>query len=124
MTFLAIEEPGISKYCENCNREFLNEHILQESGKLPELLLVTERERSLLHDHSTIEGDVGDGQQYENLQSVDNIGKVTESRPADTEGALQQLISVKSHSSQAPSLASMLFKEFEVCPYCQGKFIG
>lgn len=27
LTFLAITRPGISKYCERCGKEFLNEHV-------------------------------------------------------------------------------------------------
>ena len=111
MTFLAIGEPGISKYCENCNREFLNEHVLRESGQYPELLGATERYESLPQDYS-IKEDIA---QQDDLQGV---GDMVETR------APQQLASLKRYPSKAPSLVKMLFNEFDVCPYCHGKFIG
>ena len=56
ISFLAIQEPGISKYCSRCGRQFLN------------------------------------------------IAKL--------------------EPQEGPSLALALFEEFDVCPYCRGKFRG
>jgi hypothetical protein len=117
LTFLAIKEPGISKYCEKCQREFLNEHFLRESGQYPEFLLAYETEKSPLYDYPTDEDQVVGEWQDSCLQRVDDNGVVVETRPAGLKGAPQ-------HTSQAISLVNMLFNEFDVCPYCQGKFIG
>ena len=63
LTFLAITSPGISKRCELCGREFLNEHVV------------------------TVEED-------------------------------------RVFGAHQPSLACWLFRKFDSCPYCGGKYIG
>ena len=118
MTFLAIEKPGISKYCEICNLEFLNEHTLRQSGQYSDLLPTAEGEEKSFEDSLTSNDEVG-VKQRDGFSRTDDICKVAESQTANPEGIPQPLASIK-----APSLAGILFKRFAVCPYCRGKFIG
>ena len=105
MTFLAIEEPGISKYCEKCNREFLNEHVLRESEHHPGLLLGAE------------------GAAYPKYSPFDENEVVIEQQ--DSFGQRADVMTKEAEqTSRAPSLATTMFNYFDVCPYCSGKFIG
>ena len=74
LTFLAITSPGLSKRCERCGREFLNEHF--EPVKDDTALTI--------HDDD------------------------------DHRGAM----------ALQPSLACWLYRKFDICPYCCGKFVG
>lgn len=105
MSFLAIEEPGISKYCEKCNREFLNEHVLRESEHYPGLLLGPEGATSP-KDCPFDENEVV-------IEQQDSFGQRANVMTKEV-----------GQISKAPSLASMMFDYFDVCPYCNGKFIG
>ena len=75
LTFLAITSPGISKRCERCGREFLNEHV--EPVKENTIITVNDDD----DDHR---------------------------RP----------------KVRQPSLACWLYRKFDICPYCCGKFVG
>lgn len=74
LTLIAITRPGISKRCERCGKEFLNEHI------------ETAEEDTISTNHKY--------------------------------GIYQDL------TVRQPSLACWLFKKFDVCPYCGGKYVG
>ena len=111
MTFLAIEEPGISKYCEKCNREFINEHLLRESRQYPELILAAENYSSVPEDYPITEDELDLEQQIDFFRRSDEQSK--EPPYVDAHAA----------NSRAPSLVSALFDNFGVCPYCHGKFI-
>ena len=76
LTFLTIQEPGISKYCARCGRQFL------DPGKAP----------AFLSPQNGTDEVVGEG------------------------------ASEPSNSSQ--SLTYQLFRTFNICPYCDGKFKG
>lgn len=79
ITLLPILEPGISKSCETCHREFLNEATLNQ----------------IVSDHDT---DLA-----EHI-AADDIG-------------------VRRLSSNL-SLLKDLYDQFDICPYCHGKYIG
>ena len=100
LTFLTIQEPGISKYCESCDREYLDEHVLLDPAKhvdrRPEVetqepsIGISAEESTRIHVGGT--HDIGPGM----LKEKDD-------------GA---------------SLARVLFSTYDVCIYCGGKFVG
>ncbi|KAL9006740.1 MAG: hypothetical protein Q9188_000518 [Gyalolechia gomerana] len=69
LTSLPIKEPGISKYCESCNREFLDESVLPQ-GTVDERI---ECDGSVAMD------------QEDGLRSPADIGTTFESNPPDHE---------------------------------------
>lgn len=77
LTFLPITEPGTSKSCETCRREFLNEATLTK----------------IVSD---------DGTGPAELIAADGVRRL----------------------SSCLSLIKDLSDQFDICPYCHGKYIG
>lgn len=110
LTFLAIREPGVSKYCHSCNRAYLNDHIILNSTKRKTNCTLEDNTCSVptveeLADTEMFDDDllrIGGGKMMGNSSSVD----------------------LNAFKSEPFSLATILFDTFDMCPYCGGKFVG
>lgn len=112
LTFLAIKEPGISKYCENCNRAYYNEALFDDCSRKRNAHSNDIQEESVESPIPSVE-EVADTEIFdEDLKRI-NRNRGTSSGTLDLE-----FIKLKSSS-----LATMLFDTFDICPYCGGKFI-
>lgn len=100
LTSLPIKEPGVSKYCESCHREFLDESVLSQ-GSFDEC---TEYDDSVAKGHRTLENDF----------------TTVQSNPPDEE--LQPNGEASGHQVPNLGLMNALFAIFDVCPYCEGKY--
>ncbi|KAL9614013.1 MAG: hypothetical protein Q9167_001493 [Letrouitia subvulpina] len=102
LTFLPITEPGISKYCERCHREFLDQdHFFQTHQ---ELLDPPSKRHSLDITHVS--------------QQQSALGPCL-----DNEYSARQPSSDHEKASKSVyGLAKLLFIYFSVCPFCQGFF--
>lgn len=110
LTFLAIREPGVSKYCHSCNRAYLNDHIILTS---------TERETNCTPDVETCAvptvEELADTEMFDdNLLKIGGGEMMGNSSPVD----------LSAFKSEPFSLATILFDAFDMCPYCGGKFVG
>ncbi|KAL8671704.1 MAG: hypothetical protein Q9168_003804 [Polycauliona sp. 1 TL-2023] len=85
LTSIPITVPGISKSCETCHREFINE--------------------AQLTNRLSNDGSVGEKDSQQDR------------RPPADDAELVRL-------SSDLELIKELFDQFDICPYCQGKYIG
>lgn len=114
LTFLAIKEPGISKYCENCNREFLNEYTIQDksayANEPPVAAPRTPLERlAPLHPRASVE-ELADVTVFDDhLRRIGHDGEV---------------VDLEAFRRPPRSLAATFFHTYGVCPYCGGKYVG
>ena len=99
MTFLAIQEPGLSKHCTICESQFLNEWSLPAFTKLGGEVNVEIREAA-----EEVEQPKGD-------------------RPSPDAGWVEVSQSNTAATEPASSLARILFAAFDTCIYCGGKFV-
>ncbi|MCJ1470133.1 hypothetical protein MMC07_008778 [Pseudocyphellaria aurata] len=113
LTFLAIKEPAISKYCEGCDRPYFNNHIFDDSfGKHNPLTHGTQNGVASLVP--TIE-EVADIDIYDdNLRKIDKAGRNTSTGT----------INFDAITRKSSPLEKLLFDTFDICPYCGGKFIS
>ena len=119
LTFLAIQEPNISKQCGVCGAQCLNE------WKLPELRGSKEGEDVEMTDPS-LEGIAAPGSSVgDQLQNGVTAG---EQESGDYQDAAAGLAQVKNNGKPAieppSSLARILFAAFDTCIYCGGKFVA
>lgn len=106
LTFLAIQEPGISKYCERCGKEYLVEEALLKDGQSEEVL----RQPGVRKTATTPRAQKsGTGQ----------TGAVEED-----EGIQVQNEQALGLTDKPAPLVRMLFATCDVCVYCGGKFVG
>lgn len=114
LTFLAIKEPEISKYCEGCDRPYFNNHIFDDSfGKQNSLTHGTldDGVASLI---PTVE-EVADIEIYDDdLRKFDMAGR----------NISTGTINFDAITRKSPPLEKLLFDTFDICPYCGGKFIS
>ena len=100
LTFLTIQEPGISKYCESCDREYFDEQVLLASVKhIDGAPGVESQGRSV--------GDAEEESTGINVEETHDIGP----------GMLRE------NDYERESLAHVLFSMYDVCVYCGGKFM-
>ncbi len=96
MTFLAIQAPGISKYCGLCSMEYLNQDFLLKSN---------------IQYSASVEGE--DGPHGGAASDVEKEARVISNALTDLD-----------NTESLQSLAHVLFSSCEVCIYCGGKFVG
>ena len=99
LTFLAVKEPGISKYCESCNREYLDDATLSQPQEPND--------------------NIGDDIEFMDVDHQESA--------EDTTANQGETPITNNGSEPAPSeaiFAKTLFERFDVCPYCHGKYIG
>lgn len=127
LSFLAIQAPGITKYCGICNTPFLNEEFVtaQEVN-----IVGNDAEAAMQSPATALANARGDGQANgmaaQRASRVDHeieVGRDTqevyESRRFDKRSA------VKSSRREPPmTLARLLFLGCDACVYCGGKFTG
>lgn len=110
LTFLAIREPGVSKYCHSCNRAYLNDHIILNSTK--------RKTNCTLEDNAcsvpTVE-ELADTEMFD-----DNLLRIGGGEMMDNSFS----VDLNAFKSEPFSLATILFDTFDMCPYCGGKFVG
>ena len=95
LTFLAIQESGISKYCSLCEREFFDEIAYYNRLKVT---------------HSQDSND-------KTIMEIDNLGHGGKILPQPTQGGEPSPLS-------ANGLFWKLFRIFDTCPYCGGKYFS
>ena len=131
LTFLAIQAPGITKYCGICSTPFLSdEFIMAQEG--------AERNKgAATGDNTVMTGVIRDGSVSEGEQeSSGSLNKVDEEGSSDQEGDEQAMgLEQESNDSDGEdheyerrelpiTLARVLFLACDACIYCGGKFIG
>ena len=97
LTFLPITEPGISKYCRRCKREFLDEERLLHSES--KMCTISEQDRV------TDDIDVSEAANDKNHTAEHERHLQNDENPETRLGLVQKL-----------------FMVFESCPYCGGRF--
>lgn len=116
LTFLAIQEPGLSKYCAICKMKFLNEWRLSDF-----MLPVTDEDVEMTN--LTVE-DVPSQETCSGSQ-VQN-GTTLEDQPLgnqrSSEAGWVRLSHNEASTEPSDSLARILFAAFDICIYCGGKF--
>ena len=111
LTFLAIQQPGLSKHCTICRTEFLNETYMPELASSTgdddvDMVDVLEEEEALQENPTT------NGLAYSPHGQASKSGWV-------------QVSKIHAGSIEpAASFARMLFAAFDTCIYCGGKFVA
>ncbi|KAI9808431.1 MAG: hypothetical protein M1827_007250 [Pycnora praestabilis] len=110
VTFLAIQAPGISKYCGICGRQFLHEKILPDIDEHKPT--ISQRVDST-DDKVVLE------------QGHSSPGTTTETAVDDTDEFVMVGQDNSSRSrGETPSLAQIVFASCDLCIYCGGKFVS
>lgn len=107
LTFLPIKEPGISRYCESCNREFLNEAFCHGEH----------------HDKANSRTGSAAEDNQESLNEYVVVNTVPETMDVDETGD-ENMMGGELDTLEDTGFADTLFAAFDVCPYCQSKYIG
>lgn len=105
LTFLPIREPGISKRCEACNREYLDESSLLRSTAEP-----TDADRSKVVESGS------------RLQSPVSDGNAAGNDPQDHDIRADDEVTIP--APPRLEVTKSIFAEFDVCPFCRGKYVG
>lgn len=95
LTLLAIQEPGVSKYCERCGMQYLTEEALLKDNA-----------RQDTSGHGGI-GALATTRSGHNPTKFNKDGEPHASAPYES-----------------ASLVRMLFDKYDVCIFCGGKFVG
>ena len=108
MTFLAIQEPGVSKHCERCNRQFINEEFLNPAA-------VAEDD---------VEGDdaMKDAEAKLEVEATEVVVAVEEDEKEageESEGEERE-----EEEEEPKTLAEDIFTRCSVCIFCGGKFVS
>ncbi|TKA63871.1 hypothetical protein B0A49_09297 [Cryomyces minteri] len=101
LTFLAIQAPGVSKFCGLCGIQYLNDSILQENveitpATLPQPSNGVDKDDQTLKDALNAEGS----------------------------GVERTVSEGKQGANKIATLARILFATCDVCVYCGGKYVG
>lgn len=114
LSFLAIQSPGITKYCGICSTPFLSEEfvVAQEVEAKPER--TGEQRNGEDGDVSMIGTAAGEGSQQANISNDNQIVEIGGDELAAEDGTREL----------PTTLARVLFLACDVCIYCGGKFIG
>jgi hypothetical protein len=139
LSFLAIQAPGITKYCGICSTPFLNEEFVDVQEKNSHLRCVEEQDQNTdvnLPERGTVAyleaNDKGSN------QSDGNGDASTRAQPSsDREDQLNcadrdrsggkeswNLATEEEQRDTTVTLARVLFLACDVCIYCGGKFVG
>ncbi|KAI4644284.1 hypothetical protein J4E93_006184 [Alternaria ventricosa] len=131
LTFLAIQAPGITKYCGICSTPFLSDEFIMAQEDV-------EHNKSVdTGDNTVMRGVAGDDEVSERGEgSSDQMNKANEEGSSDQEGDEQAMV-VDQESNDSDdgddvyerrelpvTLARILFLACDACIYCGGKFIG
>jgi len=131
LTFLAIQAPGITKYCGICSTPFLSDEFIMAQEDV-------ERNKSVdTGDNTAMTGVTRDGSVSEGEEeSSDSLNKVDKEGSSDQERD-EQAMAVDQESNDSDdedhvyerrelpiTLARVLFLACDACIYCGGKFIG
>ena len=117
LTFLAIQEPGLSKTCTVCKTQFLDESELQEFAALGK---TEAAEMTYLTNAGMQAPKASDNIEIEN-------GTVQEEQSSghqDLEPERLQISHIRKSTEPSTSLARTLFAAFDTCIYCGGKFVS
>ena len=106
LTFLPILEPGISKSCESCHREYLDQ---------VQITQVVSNDSIDQAEHTTPDAPSMDATRTTTNTRDEMYSQ--EQQPLADDTGLQIL-------SSSQSLFKEISQHFDVCPYCYGKYIG
>jgi hypothetical protein len=141
LSFLAIQAPGITKYCGICSTPFLNEEFVmaQEMEAPPERADSRPRTNgssSALENGAPARVHTNDNHELARVDGDGNVvmggtraEEVTEQTEVGKDGQSVQVIDEDSAAEEERrelpiTLARVLFLACDVCIYCGGKFIG
>jgi hypothetical protein len=139
LSFLAIQAPGITKYCGICSTPFLNEEFVavQEVDKHPSCVGEQNQNKEVdVLGHDTMafleangeRSSQGDGKGYasERGQPIsDQENQFHSARQSQSVvGVCEDLASEGEKRHMPVTLAKVLFLACDVCIYCGGKFVG
>ncbi|KAK5162632.1 hypothetical protein LTR04_003214 [Oleoguttula sp. CCFEE 6159] len=101
LTFLAIQAPGISKFCGLCGIQYLNDSILQEDVEIAPASL------------------------SQPSNGIDEDGQTLKDALNAEDGGVEQIVTEgKQGANKIATLARILFATCDVCVYCGGKYVG
>ncbi|KAI4670747.1 uncharacterized protein J4E88_009840 [Alternaria novae-zelandiae] len=125
LTFLAIQAPGITKYCGICSTPFLSDEFIMAQED------VERNNSSDTEDNTVMTGVTRNGMvSEEREESSDPLNKMDEEGSSDQEGGDQESNDsddegdVYERKEIPVTLARVLFLACDACIYCGGKFIG
>ena len=113
-TFLAIQEPGVSKYCERCGRHFINEEFLNPTGTAA----------------AAAEGNFEDGIQGEDAmgeaETADAVAGIEDEEEEKEvgEGSKGEERREEEEDEEPKTLAEDIFTRCSVCIFCGGNFVS
>lgn len=112
LTFLAIKEPGVCKYCEICDRAYYNEHLFEDCYRK------RNTQSNGIHGDS-VESSIPNVEEVADTEIFDvNLRRIN-----STGGTSNAVLDLECSKSTPLSLTAFLFDTFDICPYCGGKFI-
>lgn len=136
LSFVAIQAPGITKYCGICNTPFLNEAFVaaQETMKRPEHRIQqddagTERQHPEIGNGAPMEVQTN-GFQADHEGDIAMEGHASEGRhgaqtSVDTMPEVRGPLLPEEERRELPiTYARVLFRACDACVYCGGKFVG
>ncbi|KAI4931521.1 hypothetical protein J4E85_004114 [Alternaria conjuncta] len=125
LTFLAIQAPGITKYCGICSTPFLSDEFIMAQED------VERNDSSDAEDNTVMTGVIRNGMvSEEREESSDPLNKMDEEGSSDQAGGDQESndsddeVDVYERKEIPVTLARVLFLACDACIYCGGKFIG
>jgi hypothetical protein len=134
LSFIAIQAPGITKYCGICSTPFLNDEFVsaQETQETGPAVTVENGNTDEENESSSngLSKEVPANSERPNITDAegdismgDDSVHIAEQEQA-TEGEIEQSIEEQNQKEPAVTLAKMLYLACDVCIYCGGKFVG
>jgi hypothetical protein len=134
LSFIAIQAPGITKYCGICSTPFLNDEFVsaQETQEIGAAVVVEKGNTNEENGPSSngLPSEVPANSEGTNIIDAeggismgdDPAGRAEQEQA--TEERLEQSIDEEKQKEPAVTLAKMLYLACDVCIYCGGKFVG
>jgi hypothetical protein len=128
LSFIAIQAPGITKYCGICSTPFLNDEFVtaQGTGATTSVVVVDEG-NTTKGNHGTQEGPPANGLTHTDSDvsmGDDPISRADHDQEQETNEGFGQIMDKEKDKQPAVTLAKMLYLACDVCIYCGGKFVG
>jgi hypothetical protein len=130
LSFIAIQAPGITKYCGICSTPFLDDEFVaaQETEEARAVVVVEEgntAQETGSPDNGTQEGVPANGTaDTEGDVSMGDDSVNTVALNQENSEGTGQAMNEEKEKEPAVTLAKMLFLACDVCIYCGGKFVG
>jgi hypothetical protein len=134
LSFVAIQAPGITKYCGICSTPFLNDEFVsaQETHQTGPVVMVENGNTDEENGSSSngLSKEVPANSERPNVTDAEgdiSMGDDSVSRAEQEQATKRRLEQSRNQENQkepAVTLAKMLYLACDVCIYCGGKFVG